>query len=95
MLDGTVDPEQAGVPAGDAEDVRAVVEGHLPVVVRDATAQRLDPSFATGPLAGNDRVDIHGAILSCRNGRRALVLAAGRGFRHTRGVPDEGGSSDD
>ena len=78
VLDGTVDPEQTGVATGDPEDVCTVVERHLPVVVRDAAAQELDPSLATGPHAGDDRVDVHGAILSCRNGgRRSFWPQAG------------------
>jgi hypothetical protein len=51
VLGAAVDPEHLGVLAADAKYVRLAVERHLEVVVRDASAERLDRRRATRPQA--------------------------------------------
>ena len=55
-LDGTVDPEQAGVLARHAEHEQLSADFDLQVVVRDPPAEHLEPGAATWP----DALDLSG-----------------------------------
>ncbi len=62
-LGPALDPEVLRVLATDPQDVHAVIEGHLEVVIRDPAPERLDSSLPTGPDPREDGVELHAPIL--------------------------------